>query len=423
VTKSPNLREYQREAVEFVRARRRSLVTLDPGLGKTAVSILAADLPALVVCPAGVRNHWRDEIAKWRPEAAGEFEVLSYHALSPSTANFAKTARTLIVDEAHYLKDPTTKRSRIGCSMLRAARRAIALTGTPVPNRPIELWPLMYAMRFTTLSYFDFAREFAGAFEGPHGLDVTGARYLRELNELLAPNMFRRTKDQVLTELPPKIWRVIALDLPVERQEKEWIEADLDLAKSVPFVALSDIRKLHGARKVPQVLDYVSGLLDGGERKVVVFAYHREVIASLEGGLRPFSPGVLIGGQSDAQRRAAVHRFQNVSSNRVLVAQTTAAGIGIDLTAARHVVFAEPDWVPANLIQAADRCHRITQKGGQVVADLLTIHRSLDEYMLRKALQKIEVIDEILAPAPQPEYRVGQGEPNLDPVTRSILWE
>lgn len=369
---------------------------------------MAADLPCLVICPASLILNWRREIAMWRPDAAasGQFTVVSY-ANKRLPLLEPRLYATIITDEAHWVKNPDAARTKVVCGHLARAFRAIALTGTLVPNRPIELWPLMYALRMTDLPYEPFARRYAGAYEDSRGeLNVSGARNLPELRDLLRPHVLRYTKADVMPELPAKSWRVVALDLPLPDQEKDF---DLDDLKKLPepiaFEAVSDLLRLHGELKIPHIQSHVRDLFRAGVDKVVLFCYHREVIARLAAGLslmgggmglglRPH-PVVVQGGMSAMAKQDAVDQFQEDDSCRLFIGQITTAGVGLNLTAAHHVVIAEGSWTPAVLDQAADRCHRFGQTNN-VSVDLLTIHHSIDEHMLYRALEKAAVIEQIV---------------------------
>lgn len=361
---------------------------------------MAAELPCLVLAPASLLVNWAREVCDWRPKEWSGFHVRSY--ADPKLAALDPSAyRTVICDEATYIKSPEAKRSMIACRLLARAQRAIAITGTLVPNRPIELWPLLYSMRITDLSFTDFAFRFCAARPddfAPNGLWVNGASRLPELRELLAPHVVRFTKEQVLPELPPKQWRVLALDLPIGSQEKAMDLSEISRMEEVPaFEAMSTILREHGAAKLPLAIQHVLDLLNGGEEKVVVFAHHRDVVLGMVEALagNEFSAVGVLGGMTRRAQQGAVDEFQTSPETRVLVGQITAAGVGHTLTAARRVVFAEGSWVPGVLYQAADRCHRIGQ-AGHVMVDMLTVHKSIDEHMIRRALEKVDVIERIV---------------------------
>lgn len=378
-------------------------------MGKSACAILSADLPALVVAPASIAVNWRREVEKWRPEAADQFEVVSY-ASSRLARVVPGEHATVIADEVHYAKTPEARRTKLACRLLRRADRAIALSGTLVPNRPIELWPLLRALEVTNLGFEPFASKFADAFVDQWGdLNARGASNLPALRRLLRPHVTRYRKEDVLPDLPEKTWRVVALDLPVDRRERRFHVEDLRrMPEPVAFEAVSEVLRLHGERKLPAAIEYVEALLEqlAPTGKVVVFAHHRDVVSALSEALsspvmgrEKFGPPrvapTVIGGMSARAKQRAVDRFQDDPRARAFVGQVEAAGVGLNLTAAQHVVFVEASWVPSTLEQAADRCHRIGTRGN-VTVDLLVIHASIDEHMLRRALEKLDVIESVV---------------------------
>lgn len=394
---------FQLKTVEFSKARRHSIIAHEPGLGKSLCAILAAELPVLVVCPASLVLNWHKEIDLWRPEAARYFSVLSYSdprlgTIKPAT--MARLYNTVIGDEIHYIKNPKAKRSKVVCGLIAAIGaegKAIALSGTVIPNRPIELWSLLFAMGITKRRWWPFGKEFANGWKAPWGFDVSGSSNEPRLRKILKPHLIRYTKAQVLKDLPPKTWRVISLDLPKTRQEKRFNLCDLEeMEESLAFEALSDVHKMHGERKVPRALEFIENALED-DRKLVVFARHREVISTLAEKLSVYNPVTLVGGMTKKAKQRSVDTFQDSAETRVIIGQNSAMGVGLTLTASSHVVMVEGSWVPGDLEQMADRCHRIGQ-AGNVLVDILTINGSIDEAMLHKALSKQETIDKIIQP-------------------------
>jgi SWI/SNF-related matrix-associated actin-dependent regulator 1 of chromatin subfamily A len=275
---------YQDHSVEFLLARHHSILAHEPGLGKSMISIRAAELPCLVVAPACVMINWRREIDLWRRQARRAFDVVSYADPGLDRVD-PRQYKTLIVDEAHYVKNHKAKRAKLVCGLIRRVGRrgrVYALSGTLVPNRPIELWALLYAMEITRRSYASFAFEYAAAFEDEWGeLNVRGASHLPKLRRILGRHCLRYTKQDVLPELPDLTWRVLALDLPIPRREKEFSLRDLRrMREPVAFEAMSEVLRIHGERKVPLVAEHVRDLL-AGVRKLIVFAHHRDVILTL----------------------------------------------------------------------------------------------------------------------------------------------
>ena len=390
------LRPTQKATLDFVRSRRRSIVASDPGTGKTAPVIAAVDVPCLVLAPASLLINWRREIETWRPWDRDQFEIVSYSDRDLRYRE-ADDYATVVADEAHYLKNHEAKRTLEGCRLLHQADKAVAVTGTLVPNRPIELWPLLYSLGFTDLSFMSFARHYAAAYTDDFGRWRTeGASNLSELRDLLADHVIRFTKEEAIPELPPKTWRVISLDLPVDRREKDYSLADLRrLDDAVAFEAMSTILREHGTRKIPAAARYLEEVVLEEEDQVVVFYHHRDVGDGLEDALDHHSIVRVDGSTPLAARQEAVDAFQ-AGEARIFLGQIQAAGVGLTLTAARRVVMVEASWVPSVLDQGADRCHRIGSSGN-VLIDVLTIHRSIDEAQVRRAIEKkLKVIDPLV---------------------------
>jgi SNF2 family DNA or RNA helicase len=210
--------------------------------------------------------------------------------------------------------------------------------------------------------------------------------------------MIRRLKKDVLKDLPPKAYRMVTFAPTGEQREilkkERAFDAKEILHHGMPVgSALPEIRQEMGIAKVPQVCEYVVGLLDEGAPKVVVFAYHREVLQRLEKKLAKHNPVIVMGGVGNKQDR--VDRFQEDPNCRILLGQLTAAGTGFTMTASADVVFAEASWVPGENDQAADRCHRIGQTRG-VLIHFVVVEQSLDAYILGAAARKAESIEKVL---------------------------
>ncbi|WP_298442500.1 SNF2-related protein [Ferrimicrobium sp.] len=420
------------------------VVNADPDVGS-----------ALIVCPLSVALNWRNEAAKWlaREMSVGvatskefpETDIVIAHwgILTKHTDALRMRDWDLIaLDEAHYAKNPRAKRtqaifgSRSGDKALTAKHR-LALTGTPIPNRPIELYPLLNWLAPRQFdNWFNYATQYCAAYKTRYGWDVNGASNLDELQEKLRTIMIRRLKKDVLTELPPKTRQVILLDadtpelravLHSEETAKTVTEVavtrariDVELAKAqspeeykkavaslheaqgVAFTQISKVRHETALAKIPQVLVHVKDILDNEGQKVIIFAHHRDVIDRLREGLEAGdsdAPGVetvsIMGGDAPEERQAAIASFQNDPATRVFLGSIGAAKEGITLTAADISIFAELDWVPGNLSQAEDRCYRIGQRNSVLVQHLL-VDGSIDALMADTILAKQAVLDEAL---------------------------
>lgn len=451
---------YQRAGIATAVSRPNVLFGDEMGLGKTiqAIGLINADETLkriLIVCPSSLRLNWRNELKRWlvRPM---EIQVADGSACKPEWGNVLiinydiadrhkEALRTvawdlLIADEAHYMKNPDAKRTQAILGRDKkgedpvpgiAARRKVFLTGTPIPNRPIEGWPLFSALgAWQPNEFFRYAKRYCSAHQGSHGWDFSGSSNLDELqNHLRATIMIRRLKADVLTELPAKRRQVIeipangaAAAVAAEKEcadrheeEMERLRALVELAKAgsetdyaeavqrlrqaarVAFTELSKRRHDTAVAKIPYVIAHLRDAIESGA-KVVCMAHHRDVIDALKhefGGMAVS----LTGDTPMEERQEAVESFQHDPGTLLFLGNIQAAGVGITLTAAAWVVFAELDWVPGNMTQAEDRCHRIGQRESVLVQHLV-LEGSLDARMARILIGKQEVIEQALDRAP-----------------------
>ncbi len=429
---------YQRAAIAYGLARPHALFADEMGLGKTieALGLVNADPKAqriLIVCPASLKLNWARECEQWLVErgpvgVAGrtypedaQVVIINYDILTKWRSKLRRTWDVLIVDECHYVKNKEAKRSKRLYAL--KARRKLFLTGTPILNRPIELWAFVSALDPEEFdSFWPFAKRYCKPCKNRYGWDFSGATRLDELHERLRSTiMVRRTKSQVLTDLPPKRRQVIELSseqmaglIAVEteaweehrsrlnelravgRSEGELSDAQLQELRAgvnLAFGKLAELRQATALAKVPLVIEHVRNVLEDSG-KIVVFAHHRAVIAELA---EPFGDAAvtLTGDDSVVARQASVDRFQTDDSCKVFIGSITAAGFGLTLTASAHVVFAELDWVPAYLTQAEDRTHRIGQKDSVLVQHLV-LQDSLDARMVGTLIKKQRVIDKVV---------------------------
>lgn len=395
---------HQVKAVDWLRQRPKAILALDMGLGKTCVSALDLVKPALVVCPASLKLNWQRELGMWRPDLTvqvirspkdqlngSDVTVINYDILKKVEV---PRVNTLIVDEAHYAKNYKAQRTKVLMQLIKVTPNVSLLTGTPIVNRPIELWTLLYSIGATKLGYFEFGMRYCAGWRTPwNTYDFTGSSRHVELVGLLKPYMLRMTKAECI-DLPSKTYRIIELDLPVDKREKTFDRSQIDKPDSIPFEAISDIMKLNAERKLPDAITYIKDVLESVD-KVVVFAHHIHIIDQLMDALVDFKPVKVTGSVKTDDRQIAVDSFQTDPKCRVFIGNIKAAGVGLTLTAASHVIFVEASWSPADIQQAADRCHRIGQKDN-VTVDLLTISGSIDSLVLHSVLTKMDVIDRVI---------------------------
>lgn len=444
---------YQEEGAKFLLRRTSALLADDMGLGKTAQVLVAINSDpeihsVLVICPASVKLNWVREAKRWLTR---EFQVAYLSGRTPEPLDLSGNVLyvinydiaaawskelsrhlwdVIVLDESHYLKNTKAQRtkailgSKIGQEFPLRSKRRIALSGTPIVNRPVEAWPVLAWLDPEKWgNFWAYAKRYCGAYHNGWGWDFSGASNLEELNARLRKTiMLRRTKNEVLKDLPSKIRQV--LELPangassiIRREREEWerwqdeiakAKAAMELAKAeseealaqafanlqrvvrVAFNEMSKVRHEVALAKASVAVEHIRDVLESKE-KVVVWVHHRDVAEILVDGLKDYNPVVVLGGVSAEERAEAVRRFQEDSSVRVFVGGITAAAEGITLTAADTAVFVELDWRPGKLLQAEDRIHRIGQTRG-VLVQYLVFEGSLDATMAQKLAKKMEVI-------------------------------
>lgn len=417
------LQPQQVEASAWVQARKKCILADDMRMGKTRAAghafLTRGLLPLLIVCPASAKLIWRDELLELNPglrievakgrafrfSKAADVMIMNYDLLS-----FVKPRRPkgLIADEAHRLKSPDARRTQYGIRLLQKVPYACAVSGTPMPSRPIELWPVLFGLGITRLVWEPFALEFANAYRDEYGaLIARGASNLDKLRALIAPHILHRKKYQRLEGYQEPVRKIITFDRPPEAWESEYDKEELfkHPNPSLAFESLSELLKLSALKKVDDSIEFITSLLEAGinpegdgklGEKICVFAYHHEVISILQQALADFNPVVLTGKSSSKQRETAKQVFRADPACRVFIGNILAAGEAIDLSVADVSVFVETTWVPKDIDQAINRTESMFKLGKASIAYFLTTEASLDHYMLKRLIEKTEVIEQVV---------------------------
>jgi SWI/SNF-related matrix-associated actin-dependent regulator 1 of chromatin subfamily A len=391
---------HQIEGVAFLLGRRRAILADDMGLGKTRQAIvslrhLTPGRVRLVVCPASVKRSWAREIAVVAPDAStlvidgtspvsstAEWVIINYDILGRHIDSLLKIRwGALIFDEAHYLKNHTSARSKLARQLTTSAAAATPalavqlLTGTPLTSRPRDLFVLLQlAAHPLGRSFLSFAKRYCAAEKGEYGWKTGGASNIEELTVQLHGVMLRRTKDEVLA-LPPKLRAWLPVEVPsgtgasaikkvfalLAGKDTRPVQArDVELRRRGQLLAfLIEARQALAIAKAAVTLDFVKSAIDQGE-KLIVFSCFDDPIQKFATALGDMAV-VVTGKTPAAMRQPLVDRFQHDADVRVFVANIIAGGTGLNLTAATQVVFNDLDWVPTNHWQAEDRAYRIGQ--------------------------------------------------------------
>lgn len=419
----------------------------EQGLGKTIMAIIAAnELKAqniLIICPAVMRFTWEKELQYWyqihlSPIEKVAYELMGCERLSVITSSKQflalkkskiviisydllsreenlsilreRTWELLIADESHYLNGRSKRTKAVLKHIFPKCQYKIFLSGTPCRSNCIDIFNIAHKILpgiFPTHDSFAERYSYKKMIRIPGGRQIPkyfGIKNAEELSKIIRDNFFiRRTKAEVMPELPEKRFSTIWLgpEYLVEADEKAIAESYLFEAEvkqrgaSAPtnFGSLALQRQAQGVKKCPAVVDFVSNLLEQGI-PVVLFAWHRKVIALLEAGLSKFSPLVITGDTPAELRHQHVESFQ-AGKSLVFIGNIVAAGTGITLTKSNTVVFAELSWTPAEIAQAIDRLHRI---GTTLPVDIytLTVKNSLDERINATLVSKAKAIEKLV---------------------------
>lgn len=457
--------EHQKQGIDFLVEKGKAILADEMGLGKTRQAIIATlklTKGGVVLCPASLKTNWAREIILVDPDAniaiadavatyhynTGDGYSSNWYIVNYDIAERERVAEeigvhmptTLILDEAHYIKSSSTKRTKAALRYADMASNVFLLTGTPILNRPMELFTLLQAIDHPIVftkegkpNWYGYAKKYCGAFKREFWrmvtdpttgrkvrrkiqfLDTSGASNLDDLAVQLKTNYLRRTKDILGDQLPAKIidnqiieiapeyrkqyttawddYMTYLQNVPEGTEEKNLV--NVELAKHI--IEINKLKQVASRGKIPHVVEAAAEIIENGE-KVIIFTQYRETLANIVAELKARKiRGVKLSGDDNPQsRQTAVDYFQNDDSIKVFVANIKAGGVGITLTAASTVLFADMEWTPALHSQAEDRAHRIGQ------SRLVNIHYfiakdTVDEDIVELLGKKQQVITKLLA--------------------------
>ncbi len=414
------LMQFQEEGVRAIvkRFHGKALLADEMGLGKTAQALAVAAAynawPAVVVCPASLRLNWAKEALMWLPnhlqpidicvvrtgrdKIYGKLAIFSYELAAQRSLdiNFF-SPKMMILDEAHNIKNPKALRTKRLIPICKQTPRCLLLSGTPILNRPIELWSQLEALDRSFGTYWEFARRYCDLKKGRFGWEAAGAINLPELNQRLREScMVRRRKREVLKDLPDKrrvkiMVEGLGRNAEIVSLTNECRDAliknrgDLQAARDMlrrERIRLSGIifkaYTAVGALKVDHACEWIVNN-SSTDSPLVVFAHHTafldKVSAELEAQKIKYMR--IDGSTSLDNRQRGVDRFQK-GELQVAVLSITAASTGLTLTRSSDMLIAELPFGPGLAAQAEDRIHRVGQKNSAVIRYLIA-EGTLDE--------------------------------------------
>lgn len=426
---------YQRIGVKQIwKFRGRTLLADEMGLGKTVQALEYLRLspkkrPAVIVCPASVKWIWDHHISEIlniqatiatgrTPPKKGikntpQIIVINYDILA-NWLDYLKgiKPKILICDEAHFLKSPRAQRTRATKALAKQCKFMIGLTGTPLTNKPSELWSCLNMIRPDLYpALWSFRWRYCDPKKKPWGWEFNGATHLDELHTNLKKTMMiRRLKKNVLKDLPDKTRIVVPLEMENPKEYRKaatdfikWLtsksESKAAKAKSAEKITqISYLRQLAAELKMKAVKNWIDNFFEENTGKLAIYAHHKAIIQSLH---KTYPNSVTIdGGTPQKQRKEHVRAFQNNDKIKLFIGNIKAAGTGITLTAASSLAFAELSFVPGDMIQAEDRIHRIGQKEGAMIYYLVA-KNSIEEKLCAILQQKQKIISSVLDGGPK----------------------
>jgi SWI/SNF-related matrix-associated actin-dependent regulator 1 of chromatin subfamily A len=420
---------YQGGGVSFLESRNgRALIADEQGLGKTIQALAYLELhpeirPALIVCPKSVKLNWEREANKWmsNPKVqvivtsrdkllkSKEIFIVNYDILNACLPMFAKLHPTILIgDEIQKIKSNTARRTKAFKRIAKTVPHLIALSGTPVMNRPIEIFNAVNLINCNAIPpYWVYVKEFCNAKHNGYGWDFNGSSNTEKLHQMLTSTvMIRRLKKDVLKDLPNKIYSIVPMEIDNENEyfkaENHFISyiketkgqiAAIKAAGAEVLTQIESLKQLAVIGKLNESIEWIKDFLEGNQ-KLVIFAVHKFVIDTLMTAFPDIS--VKIDGSVNMyDRDKAVQSFQNDPKIKLFVGNIQAAGVGITLTAASNVIVLEYPWSPSEIDQAIDRLHRIGQKESVTVHYLLA-NGTIEERIAKLLDHKRKVVTSIL---------------------------
>lgn len=429
------LRNYQKDGVQWIYFLRKygfgGILADDMGLGKTLQALTVLSMkppgrPSLIVCPKTLIHNWYNEIQKFAPGiktliahggaaermrrirgADGlDLVITSYPLLQKDIAVYSEMEfEYCIIDEAQYIKNASTRTAK--CVKAVRSRYRLALTGTPVENSVMDLWSVFdFVMPGFLGNEASFKARYANAIPGE------GSGILTGLNRKIKPFLLRRTKKEMLKDLPPKIEQVglaelTAAQLALYTKMLEKIRGELFDTVTAKGFENSRIEILAGLMRLRQICNHpgllnekflgikdISGKMDlfeelidecmEGDHRVLVFSQFVKMLEILKGHMnRKRIRYCYLDGQS-RDREGIIHTFNNDNSTRVFLISLKAGGFGLNLTSADTVIIYDPWWNPMVEEQASDRAHRIGQE------KTVNVYRLITKGTVEEKMQKLK---------------------------------
>jgi len=423
-----NIYPHQKTAIDFIQRKRYAMIGDEMGVGKTlsAIGGIQAEDTVFIICPASLRTTWKKEIVNFTTIDEDHIElvdkntiflpygiyIMSYAGLSnmdsPPTDDVLPDY--VILDESHYVKNPLSKRSQRCLDLVIQGKpdRVALLTGTPITKSPLDFYlPLQILSKcphgtnglpLKFENHFQFGSQFTNMRWKRIGSrkvrEFSGCRNLDGLRDILKNKYLRRRVSDVLKDLPPMIEKTTHITDNSARAERYIQSAWLDKDKKEVEDHVMAKKCFAAQLKVPSTCKYIEDMKENGVGKILIFSDHLDPIKDLARVLgAKWKVDTFTGANSEEERAASVEAFQS-GDTEILICSIRAAGVGLTLTAASHVVFNDISWSPDHLEQAKKRIHRIGQDN--TCFSHIVLSGPMDESIYRVVCAKQKVIDKVL---------------------------
>ena len=451
------LRHYQKQGVARGMQLKRFINGDEQGLGKTIQTITTIaswkkvggnPFPALIICPSSLKENWKREIEnfteykaiilsdktknnwpKYYEMGLAQFFIVNYESLKkyfvmrwPTGKKVIKSTdivmtdyvnlfQTVVIDEAHRCKDTTTQQTKLCLRIAHRKERVILLTGTPVVNKPTDLWPQICIMGQNA----PIAKTFK-EFKDNYCDGANGARNQKALQSLLLNHCyFRREKKEVAQDLPAKDRQKMLCEITTRTEYtlaannfRTWMmNQNLDdesiqrKLRAEILTQMNVLRQISARGKIPAAKEFIDEVMESGE-KLIVFCILTEIVNDLK-KLYPHAV-TIVGSDNMEQRQRHIDAFQKDPNTKLIICNIKAAGVGITLTASSRVLFLEYPWTYADCVQCEDRAHRIGQVW-PVMCTYLLGQKTIDEKLLDIILTKKQLAQDITGATDEMEMK------------------
>lgn len=421
----------------------RAIVGFEMGLGKSFQALYylyhhPEITRTLVICPASAKWHWQHQALH---HINLDSEILS-HRKTPKRGTLLKRCRLLIInydilawwrswlsgnpetpddkgydpdlviiDEAHYLLNKNSGRTRAAKAICKNRKCILALTGTPLINRPSELWPVLNITRPDLFpNFYPYAMKFCAPKRKPWGWDFSGSSNLEELHKILIQHvLIRKRKIDVLSDLPEKMLNIVPL--PIDNRDEynkardnflSWIRdtypgREERAAKAERITQIGHLKRLAATGKMSYVIEWIQNFLQETDEKLLVFGIHIKILDQVQEKFRKICvrvDGSVIGEKRDFCFKA----FNNDPKLRLFLGNIDAAGVIWSCSSSSNVAFIELPWSSAKVNQAIDRVHGVGRgiPGHPVRAWFLVARKSTEERLCDLLQRKQRIANTVI---------------------------